>query len=510
MEPYPNRIRLSLAGINAAHDAGYTVNRRSGIDEYLFEYFDGPVTLQDEQGRRSYSGNVFILYAPGQRQYFRADGPFTHTWFQVAGAGVAECLTQYNIPVNQAVEAPRPNFLTPLLEEALRHAVRRHRFWEDAVTETCRSLFRHLARALFQGEQIEMAPYQRRLLATLHEVRGKVYQDLKRRWTVDDMAALASMSPPRFAAAYRSHFGSGPIDDLIDVRLRHAEVLLRYLPISVLDAAQLSGFNTASNFHVRFRERIGRSPTDLRRAGERPAASLADLEGLFEQSPAARRVNLLYLSPVGYWSFDGPEDEIVDDLGRHPAAVPHHDVRKAPGRLGGGALHFDGVSYAVIPEAVVDTSGSYTICAWLVHDATERMTAVSIGSPQHGACYLQYIPSDGGFKFSVTVSERDPLAIYAASAVPVEHGTWSHVAGVHDAAKREIRLYVNGMLEAKTPYATPWRATDATYFGCSQVIDRIIDQWWGTIDDIRIYDRALTDAEIGVLCKDGENEGQEP
>src|SRR5579859_3242662 len=99
--PYPNPIQLSLIGINAVHDSGYTVNRRTGSKEYLFEFFDSPVTIQDERECRLYPGNVFILYAPGQRQYFRAEGPLTHTWFQVAGDGLAHCIEQYRIPVNQ-------------------------------------------------------------------------------------------------------------------------------------------------------------------------------------------------------------------------------------------------------------------------------------------------------------------------------------------------------------------------------------------------------------------------
>jgi len=502
--PYPNPIHLSLVGIHATHDAGYTVDRRAGTEEYLFDFFDTPVVLQDGRERRSFAGNVFILYTPGQPQYFRAEAPLTHTWFQASGDGIAECIEQYRIPVNQAIEMPPPEFLASLLKEAHRHTVRKQRNGEDAVAETIRSLFRRLARSLYPSEVAELSPYQKQVLAELHAVRAQVYRDLRRRWSVDDMAALANMSAQRFAVAYRSCFGTSPIDDLIDVRLRHAEMLLRHLPLTVVDAAQYFGFNTGSNFHVLFRERMGRSPRGLAKSGDKSSErlitpSLHD-EDLLEVSEAARRVNLLYIQPAGYWSFDRFDDHSVgDDLGKHPRAPFHNTVAPTPGRCGGTALLLDGNSYAVVPDTVVDTAQSYTVSAWLRPDRWGRMTAISLGNFHHGAFYLQFIDSEGGFKFAVTVSERDPFAIYAPSITLSETGVWHHVVGVHDRPAREIRLYVDGKPAGRSRFETPWRADGPVYFGCCQVMDTFMDHWAGGIDDVRLYDRTLCDSEIAVL-----------
>ncbi|BDI32033.1 hypothetical protein CCAX7_40840 [Capsulimonas corticalis] len=501
-KPYPQPISLSLVGIDAVHDTGYTVDRRTGSDEYLFEFFDSPITLQDGRERRQYTGGVFILYAPGQRQYFRADGPLTHTWFQLSGAGVADCVERYQIPVNCATETRHPDFLAPMLREALQHQARKHRNWEDSVTEVCRNVFRRLSRALFQTGPVELSPYQKQALATLRGVRAQVYKDLQRRWTVEDMAALANMSAQRFAVAYRSCFGTGPIDDLIDVRLRHTEMLLRHLPITVVEAAQHFGFNTGSNFHVLFRERMGRSPRKSAKARALPAISSVT-EDQWESSKAAKKVDLLYLEPAAHWSFNQLGAEIVDELGKHSPAVLSSGVTKIKGR-NGNALHFDGTGHAVISETVIDTSRSYTVSAWLRHDRPGRMTAVSIGNLHHGAFYLQYITLEGGFKFAVTVSERDPLAIFVTSSQPSVDGEWRHVIGVHDAEQQEIRLYIDGALEGRTAYATPWSADCATYLGGCEVMDTIQDRWFGSMDDVRIYDRALSDAEIVMLYQGDE------
>jgi len=498
---YKDSIHVRLIGIDATHEPGYTVDRAAGTGEYLFEFFDTAVDILDIDGRRRHEGGVFIVYSPGQRQYYRAHGPMRHTWFQLDGDGVAECMERYGIPVDRATPIGRPDYLNDLLDDIRGYLVHRHGHWQDAVTETCRALFRKLSRTLYQPAVVEPSPYERHVVAVLHRVRAQVFKDLKRRWTVEDMANLASMSAPRFAVAYSSHFGASPIDDLIDVRLRHAELLMRKLPMPVSDAARLSGFNSASNFHVRYRERTGRSPKKQRRPDAPLRPEIPGAETLTEYSEAARNVELLYVRPIAHWTFDEGDAEIVDNLRRHPVATVSGKVERLSGRRSGMAIHFDGDSYASIPEAVVDTSRSYTVSAWVAADRPNRMTAVSTGTSHHGAFYLQYIPLEGGFKFAVTVSDQDPTARFVVAQVDVEDGRWYHVTGVHDAAAQEIRLYVDGTLRAGRTFTTPWHADGVTYFGACRLLDTMIDQWIGAIDDVRFYDEALTAAEIGQIYR---------
>src|ERR1035438_7995234 len=112
---YPNDIELSLIGVNYVHAPGHVVDRKDGTRGYLLEYFQSPVILQDAHGRKSYDAGVFILYAPGQPQYFHAEGSLRHSWAQIAGEGVSDCLERYKIPVSRAIALEQSDFLTPHL-----------------------------------------------------------------------------------------------------------------------------------------------------------------------------------------------------------------------------------------------------------------------------------------------------------------------------------------------------------------------------------------------------------
>lgn len=81
--------------------------------------------------------------------------------------------------------------------------------------------------------------------------------------------------------------------------------------------------------------------------------------------------------------------------------------------------------------------------------------------------------------------------------VPV--GTWTHVAATFDATT--IKVYINGV-EAGTKTYT-WPLVDSA-FPMSIGTDVINGAWFdGLIDEVSVYDRALTGTEIQAIYEAG-------
>ncbi|MFV2069956.1 MAG: LamG-like jellyroll fold domain-containing protein, partial [Pirellulales bacterium] len=75
---------------------------------------------------------------------------------------------------------------------------------------------------------------------------------------------------------------------------------------------------------------------------------------------------------------------------------------------------------------------------------------------------------------------------------PITLDTWSHVVGTYDGS--QVRLYVNGTLVNSRVYTTPLNhSTNSLQIGQGT---SSYQTWTGRIDDVAIYDRALTDTEI--------------
>lgn len=85
---------------------------------------------------------------------------------------------------------------------------------------------------------------------------------------IGDIAHAMNISRSRAAHLVTQVCGRSFGQLLTDARVRTAAGLLTYTDLSVLEIAMRSGFGDVSNFHRRFRERLGISPLQYRKRGE--------------------------------------------------------------------------------------------------------------------------------------------------------------------------------------------------------------------------------------------------
>ncbi|MDO3410981.1 AraC family transcriptional regulator [Saccharibacillus sp. CPCC 101409] len=83
-------------------------------------------------------------------------------------------------------------------------------------------------------------------------------------WTLEELAALAYLSPSRFSDVFRRAVGASPLMYLIQVRLENAYHLLETSDLKILDIAMECGFRTLSNFNRLFKRHIGTEPRHIR------------------------------------------------------------------------------------------------------------------------------------------------------------------------------------------------------------------------------------------------------
>jgi hypothetical protein len=109
------------------------------------------------------------------------------------------------------------------------------------------------------------------------------------------------------------------------------------------------------------------------------------------------------------------------------------------------------------------------------------------------------IDKDADLGENWTIASAAPLLTDAGDA-----GEWTHLVGIYDAAAKELRLYVNGDLAASAPLSTLWNATGVlsaggAYWSADNTTGAWTDQWFGGIDDLFVYQGALTAAQVHAL-----------
>ena len=97
-------------------------------------------------------------------------------------------------------------------------------------------------------------------------IRQQVLSHCEQKWTVAEMAKLAALSPSRFHAVYKALFGTSPIQDVIEAKMRYAKSLLlsgEYMTLP--EVAEKLGYHDQYHFIRQFKENTGITPGAYRR-----------------------------------------------------------------------------------------------------------------------------------------------------------------------------------------------------------------------------------------------------
>lgn len=205
--------------------------------------------------------------------------------------------------------------------------------------------------------------------------------------------------------------------------------------------------------------------------------------------------------PLAQWSFEG-------DV-RDSAYLGDHD-----GTLAGGATFGSGaVGTAVTLDSatrdhveaphVLNTKASFSVSAWVKLSSTTGARAIVSQDGQRfsGFALWHRVDSGGTSRWVLGMANSD--GAYAGtdmawSSHEALAGVWTHVAGVYDAEAGKLRVYVNGERSGEADRTgVPWNATGGVQIGRTMWDGSPgVDHVSGAIDEVALYDRVLSDAEI--------------
>ncbi len=193
---------------------------------------------------------------------------------------------------------------------------------------------------------------------------------------------------------------------------------------------------------------------------------------------------------VAAWGFEETGGTATDVSGNGHTGTVNGPARVA-GRYGQG-LSFDGVNdlMTVADSALLDLTTGMTLSAWVRPTTTSGWRTVLLKEAPGTLAYSLYSSGDGvrpsGY---VRVGGNDSAAI---GPTALSTTAWSYLAVTYDGVT--IRLYLNG-----TQVATQARTGAITTSANPLQIggNNVWSEWFsGLIDEVRVYNRALTVAEI--------------
>lgn len=179
------------------------------------------------------------------------------------------------------------------------------------------------------------------------------------------------------------------------------------------------------------------------------------------------------------------------DATQCPAVVP---------TASGGMLRFDGVDdrLSIADDDALRAPSALTLAAWIEVDALSLPTYQDVVAKTYGDSNS----NSWGIGFPNDSTELRMVMHDGAATVPVGGIEWPggshHVAGTWDGAL--ARLYLDGAQIAEVPLAAIAADAHAVLIGADVNAGLEGNYFGGTLDDLRIYGRALAEDEIVALA----------
>jgi hypothetical protein len=210
---------------------------------------------------------------------------------------------------------------------------------------------------------------------------------------------------------------------------------------------------------------------------------------------------------VGWWPLTDGAGGIAKDLVRRNDGVQSGGVTWADTKKG-RAASFDGSNDRFEIDDAGDFdfgTGDFSVSAWVYYDTiaagfTQVFTRgdTSLGT----ACWFGIYKNSSTNKFIFDVDDNI-LKASATSSVSATSGTWFHVAGVRNSGGTNV-IYINGVStgtvsDSGNSISQTGASNQEFRIGCQRIGGIYQEFHDGNIQNVRIWDRALSSSEVFEL-----------
>ena len=208
---------------------------------------------------------------------------------------------------------------------------------------------------------------------------------------------------------------------------------------------------------------------------------------------------------VAYYAFDG---DAHDQSGNGNDGIEHGDILYKQG-VWGDAVSFDGSDdYIRVPSAAtLNPSDQLSISFWInIEEVTNVWTPIIHKGGPHltdskNREYSVWLQNTFSY---LLASAGDNSGQYYQFSCCASAEVWQHYVGVVDRQNHRMTTYLDGVLIASSedPYVSFNNNNNDLLIGWSEETDSVYSPLKGRIDELRIYNRALSEQEIIALYTD--------
>jgi len=202
------------------------------------------------------------------------------------------------------------------------------------------------------------------------------------------------------------------------------------------------------------------------------------------------------------WMFEEGSGNTANDSSGHGAHGTLNGPTWSQGKTGGG-LSFDGINdYVRVPRnSSLEPANAITIALWAKmsnSNGGDYVDLVRKALPYNIGYLLRWSYRDARLQLRIDRSSQPGIVVADTQSNTAYLNQWHHFAATYDSATGSARLYVDGLLRNSTSHSGGIDHADDLYLMHVGYPEQ--SPGTGQLDDVRIYGRALTAAQIQALA----------
>jgi hypothetical protein len=212
---------------------------------------------------------------------------------------------------------------------------------------------------------------------------------------------------------------------------------------------------------------------------------------------------------VAHWPFDEGSGTVTHDVtGNGNEGTLQGNPQWVLGKFG-AALEFSGDDYVDCGNQDMLNFGTndWTITAWIKTTQLDRGTIFANGGDDSGGVRFTLATHEANADRLTLTTDDDSTKVQALGSTVVIDGQWHHVAGMRGGTT--ISVFVDGVLDGTNTVPAGYNLSGTSQHDSligaitSHASNTLIKYYIGVIDDVRVYNSALSDPELQTVMEGG-------
>lgn len=234
------------------------------IDRYVLQYvISGQgIYMLDKKKYIIKKGDIFLVPA-GHLCYYKSDinNPYCYYYVAFNGASVNSLLKRAGLTVNNPIACLNNEKVSNFMKN----------IYENLKIDTYTSITFALANlCMIFGEMFSLIPNNNvknktKSVTYIEQIKSYIENNYYNRISVKEISESIELNRTYLSTLFRKNMGVKLNEYLIQYRISQAIKMLENSDMTITEISDYSGFTSAQNFFIRFKQRMGISPSEYRK-----------------------------------------------------------------------------------------------------------------------------------------------------------------------------------------------------------------------------------------------------